>query len=134
MLKRPSFNSLALRVTLVTLSANIVGALLTFFYFQVLAPHPTGRLPLSRAEPWEWIAFLAMLGVLLFAATMFIASLIFRLRGEHSRVIKKNEPINRQTQQHALNLVPQLAFINLLLWIFAGVLVGLVALRTGETL
>ncbi len=114
------------RVSVLTMGANFVGALITFFYLASVQPIPQGSAPVIDVPFWSGLISLAAIGSLLFLGNV--------IGGHFSRYFPKwigplidGAPVSDapvQARREVLQYAASTALISLAMWFVAGFFFG----------
>jgi adenylate cyclase len=109
-----------LKIMLVTMVANLAGAILTFLYFSVIAPLPTQSSPVQTINASQWQNFVGLMVFLLALGTIWIYFNFKQLRTWLQQAVP-NQPAPAHIRQQALNYVPQSILVTALMWLIATI-------------
>jgi class 3 adenylate cyclase len=129
MAPHPSSKRIQRLITLIIIGANMLGATLTFVYYNVFAPLPQGGAAVSSIAPYAIYVFLGGMVVLFFSAFM-VTPRLFNLRDEiiwrwyNSHSQGDPTPAPAEVRNQALNFVPRYTGVVFTTWILAWVLFG----------
>jgi serine phosphatase RsbU (regulator of sigma subunit) len=125
----PGLRAIQRQASATVIGVNVLSALATFLYFNIIAPMPEGQAALRSVQPTDVVAVCLLVGVPLVAGMVWDRKRDARLARWYERVCRGTPAaeVPPTVRRYVLNTAPRTALMNLGAWTVVGAVSSLAA-------